>query len=226
MTSHKVTVAGARGGQGTSTTAAILALLYSRVTTVELVTADTGAGAALLGASGGGEPNSVIEVIEQLAVVASESGKSDVVVVDGERLDQLDQRPCGSLLGVLRGPCYLGLRSLAQRVLEVDGIVLMAERGRSLTRRDVADVSGVDVVAEVPVTSNVARTIDAGLLVARIYRLPEFAPLRGYVNRIVATCVHDSDEATHALSDGHPVRHKSVPKIATDLPVPLNGGTD
>ena len=70
-------------------------------------------------------------------------------------------------LGVLRGPCYLALRTLLAAEHGLDGLVLVAEPGRALNERDVADVTGLDVVATVPVTPGVARTIDAGLLAAR-----------------------------------------------------------
>ena len=43
-----------------------------------------------------------------------------------------------------------------------DGIILMRELGRRLTVRDVADITGVPVIAKIPVTAAVARTIDAG----------------------------------------------------------------
>jgi hypothetical protein len=46
--------------------------------------------------------------------------------------------------------------------------VLVAEPARSLERRDVADVTGLRVVATAPASSRVARAIDAGLLVSRL----------------------------------------------------------
>ena len=36
-------------------------------------------------------------------------------MVDGGRLDQLEARPSGLVLVALRGPCYLGLRSVRHR---------------------------------------------------------------------------------------------------------------
>src|SRR5205807_8234397 len=47
------------------------------------------------------------------------------------------------------------------------GIILLVEAGRALSARDVADVTGVRVVAEIPIQAGVARTIDAGLLLSR-----------------------------------------------------------
>ena len=54
---------------------------------------------------------------------------------------------------------------------------LVAEKGRSLTARDVSEVTGLPVVATVEVSARVARTIDAGLLPSRITRLHELAQL-------------------------------------------------
>ncbi len=72
-------------------------------------------------------------------------------------------------LMVLR-PCYLGLRRAVAAPLRASGVVLVAEEGRSLTRRDVEEVLGVPVRAEVPYHAAVARAVDAGLLAARVPR--------------------------------------------------------
>ena len=70
---------------------------------------------------------------------------------------------------VTRG-CYLSLRRLLAVPLRPSGVVLVSEPGRALGRRDVEDVVGVSVVAEVAVESGVARAVDAGLLSARLPR--------------------------------------------------------
>ncbi len=56
-------------------------------------------------------------------------------------------------------------------------MLLVAEPGRALNKRDVADVTGLDVVVTTPVTPGVARTIDAGLLAARHESQREFRDL-------------------------------------------------
>ena len=81
-------------------------------------------------------------------------------------------------MGVLRGPCYLALRTLLAGQHGLDGLVLVAEPGRALSERDVTDATGLDVVATVPVTPRIARTIDAGLLATRHPRQREFRSLR------------------------------------------------
>ena len=89
----------------------------------------------------------------------------------------------GLSLLVLR-PCYLGLRRALAAPVRPSGVVLVVEPGRSLGRRDVEDVLGVPVYAEVDIDPAVARAIDAGLLARRVPRSLE-RPLRG-VLRVAA----------------------------------------
>jgi hypothetical protein len=75
---------------------------------------------------------------------------------------------------VLR-PCYLALRRALAAPVRPSGVVLVTESGRSLGRRDVEDVLGVPVRAEVAVEEAVARAVDAGLLARRVPRALERA---------------------------------------------------
>jgi MinD-like ATPase involved in chromosome partitioning or flagellar assembly len=70
---------------------------------------------------------------------------------------------------VLR-PCYLSLRRALKAPVRPSGVVLVSEPGRSLGRHDVEAVLGVPVRAVVPVEPAVARSVDAGLLGARLPR--------------------------------------------------------
>lgn len=87
--------------------------------------------------------------------------------VDAVRAALVDR---GRSLLVARA-CYLGLRRAARGDWRADGVVVVTEAGRSLDARDVADVLGAPVLAEVPVDPAVARAVDAGLLVRRVPRL-------------------------------------------------------
>ncbi|MGI9032065.1 MAG: hypothetical protein ACR2HP_19110 [Ilumatobacteraceae bacterium] len=71
---------------------------------------------------------------------------------------------------VTRG-CYLGLRRAARVGHRPDGVVLVAEPGRSLGASDVGRAIGAPVIAVVSVDPAVARAVDAGLLTARLPRL-------------------------------------------------------
>ncbi len=75
---------------------------------------------------------------------------------------------------VLR-PCYLALRKALAAPIRPAGVVLVSEPGRALSRRDVEDVLGVPVRAEIAYEEAIARAVDAGLLGARIPRTLERA---------------------------------------------------
>lgn len=72
-------------------------------------------------------------------------------------------------------PCYVALRRALAAPLRPSGVVLVSEPGRALGARDVEDVLGVPVRAEVTVEAAVARAVDAGLLTSRLPRSLERA---------------------------------------------------
>lgn len=80
----------------------------------------------------------------------------------------------GLSLLVLR-PCYLALRRALAVPLRPSGVILVAEPGRSLGRRDVESVLGVPVRAEVAWDAGIARHVDAGLLAGHLPRSLERA---------------------------------------------------
>ncbi len=67
-------------------------------------------------------------------------------------------------------PCFLSLRRTLASPVRPTGVVLVTEEGRALGRREVSDIVGVPVVAEVPVDASVARAVDAGTLAMRMPR--------------------------------------------------------
>ncbi|MEY2477622.1 MAG: hypothetical protein QOG87_2937 [Actinomycetota bacterium] len=75
----------------------------------------------------------------------------------------------GLSLLVIR-PCYIALRRALAAPLRPSAVVLVEEPGRSLGRRDVEDVLGVPVRAQIPWDPAVARCVDAGLLGTRVPR--------------------------------------------------------
>jgi MinD-like ATPase involved in chromosome partitioning or flagellar assembly len=70
---------------------------------------------------------------------------------------------------VLR-PCYLSLRRATLAPVRPTGVVLIAEPGRVLNRKDVVAALGVPVVAEIAVHPMIARAVDAGLLASSLPR--------------------------------------------------------
>lgn len=119
-------------------------------------------------------PSRSAELVEALAALPAR------VVVDAGRWggpagstahDELvaELSRAGASLLVTR-PCYLSLRRAVRGALRPDGVILVSEAGRSLGRRDVQEVLGAPVVAEVEVDAAVARSVDAGLLMRRTHR--------------------------------------------------------
>jgi MinD superfamily P-loop ATPase len=67
-------------------------------------------------------------------------------------------------------PCYLAAKRASINTIRVDGLIVIEEVGRSLSGRDIADVTGAPVVATLPWDSSIARVIDAGRLGKRLPR--------------------------------------------------------
>lgn len=131
----------------------------------------------------GREPIGPVERAEALAALFG--GDNRPVVADlgaldgrgspgaGDRSD-LDSRvelARGATLSLLvTRPCYLALRRVASIPVSPSGIILASEPGRALGRRDVEEVVGVPVRAEVAIDPAIARAVDAGLLATRLPR--------------------------------------------------------
>lgn len=116
-------------------------------------------GAALLAAVLAAERRPVVVDCGRLDANGSTSGDPAAAVVAAASRSLL----------VLR-PCFLGLRRALDAPTRPDGVVLVGEPGRALVAGDVEASLGVPVVARVRVTEQVARSVDAGLLAARLPR--------------------------------------------------------
>jgi hypothetical protein len=211
-----ITFTGARGGHGTTTVAAVVALHAARTTPTVLVSPDTDAACALLGASVGQHDRRAIDVAPDLLLTAErpDGGGDRIVVVDeGTLASTPPSAPTATEEHylVLRGPCYVALATiLAANIDGIEGIVLVSERDRSLRPADITDVLGIPVVATVTLSPQVARTIDAGLLPTRFPRLRDLDDLRALSCPLAASA---------------PTR-RSTPGQHTDLPLSHsdNGG--
>ena len=201
---------GAKGGQGTTTVAAATAVLAAAHAPTTLVTHDLTDAAALLGLP---RPSSSdpVRVTEALWLASEPVEGTAVAVTDAQVLVDADARYL-----VLRGPCYLALAAALRDDAAPDGIVLLREPGRSLTPRDVTEVTGTPVVAEVPVTEAVARAIDAGLLLARLHRLSDLRQLGTLLTPPSAPARHPT-----AAPARQPTTTRST--TGTDLPRPQSG---
>lgn len=103
---------------------------------------------------------------------------------DDEATVRRHNGPQSLKIGVLRGPDYLGLRTLHERSdAPLDGLVVVHEAGRALDAVDVERVTGRAVLAVVEHTPAMARTLDAGLFVQRVTTMREFAPFRAWIGQ-------------------------------------------
>lgn len=103
-------------------------------------------------------------------VTALEQRRHDAhIVIDAGRLDLSDSfrelRPTHLL--VIR-PCYLALRATVSSSRNWDGLVVVRPPDRVLTTRDVVNVTGLPAIAEVDMSADVARAVDAGVFGSRL----------------------------------------------------------
>lgn len=163
----------AKGGQGCSTTASILAVLSSKLTPTVLV------------AHADDDPYLVIGV----RVPSTRTPITSLTVRDSYRSDLPDNvtqivdvgitedfwNESGRHVMVVRN-CYLALRRTLKALegRNADLALVLSEPERALTTRDVESVLGVPVT-EVPFLPALARMVDAGLIGTG--RLPPFRDL-------------------------------------------------
>lgn len=171
----------AKGGQGTTTLAAMAAVESSRRKNRTLVV-DDGPGRAMAAVLGVVEPDpgETCFVNEHLDLVVVPEGefpqrlatsmasRYDVVIVDGSWIDAMSMVVDRRYLVTM--PCYVAMKAFVRRRpdgVAFDGMVMRNEHGRALTRRDLEKTTDLKVVAEIPTDPMVARAVDAGLLALR-----------------------------------------------------------
>lgn len=183
MLDNTIGVIGARGGQGTSTIAAALALLASRDRSVGLIASNPSDLATIVGISAA-VGDDAIDVSDELTV-ARRPQPGRVNVVDCGALQHGTMARPAKFVVVLRGPCFLALTNLVRAELPPDcGLVVVREAHRSITAVDAVEASGLPLLAEVPVTERLARIVDAGLLRQRAHALAELAPLHAVATEL------------------------------------------
>lgn len=173
-----ISFVGARGGQGTSTLAAAFAGLAATAQRTCITSHDPISMGHLLGSQAPlpGYPQPVATRLRHTHPAEATIGAgSELVVIDAGTIATAGTAGDeDARYAVVRGPCYLALATLvAQTDLGFDGVVLVAEEGRSLSTRDVVEIAGLPVVATVPVHPRIAQSVDAGVLVTGSLRLPE-----------------------------------------------------
>jgi hypothetical protein len=177
------TFVGAKGGVGTSTVAVIHALeLAARTGTVHLSATDSSVIddlAAILGVPAPADGEAVVAAPG--LTLGDEPDPNAHCVVDAGTDTFSDHH--GDVYLVLRND-YLSLRRALNAPRSAIGAVLVSEPKRALTRTDVAAVIACPVVVELAVTPEIARVIDAGLIVSSRRRrlgipvIPQATPIR------------------------------------------------
>src|SRR5262249_45880501 len=148
---------------------------------------DTAGSFSLVAAGTVGSEAASVEAGAALAVVLRDDPR--VTVVDGGLARSPAARPLVELADlsmlVLRA-CFLALRRVEARrdlVGATSGVLLVDEPHRSLGRDDFGAIVGRPVLGVVPCVPDVARTVDAGLLLPRA-PLALFRPLAATVKRL------------------------------------------
>ena len=134
-----------------------------------------GEGAAHLGASRAAQLRAALGALAPVVVVDAgvplTTTAAHIAARPESPPDQLPHgehlRDAGSSLFVTRA-CYLSLRRAMRIGVDADGVVLVTEPGRTLGRRDVADLLGLPVVGVVEDDPAIARAVDAGTLARRL----------------------------------------------------------
>ncbi|MGH9070633.1 MAG: hypothetical protein ACRDX8_05580 [Acidimicrobiales bacterium] len=179
---------------------AILALLVSDHVTTQLAAASpTGLLdlAAILGYHRTNVVDVPFRVTPTLHLGRELASPADVVVVDDGPLQLTAAHPEIGLASnlprtrrdrcfvVLRGPSYLGLRTLARFCgAGLDGIILLEEAGRAIGPGEVEAVTRLAVVGTLAWDSRLATVIDAGLLPSCLPGLHQVAGLHGLVKNL------------------------------------------
>jgi hypothetical protein len=112
---------------------------------------------------------------------------SRLIVADcgsAERSPGFELAAGATLSLVVVRPCYLALRRVLAATVRATGVVLVDEPERALRKRDVEDVLGLPVWAELPRDGAVARAVDAGLLSVKVPRVAERALERAAVGAL------------------------------------------
>lgn len=203
-----VILVGARGGQGTSTVAAALALHAAEDGPTALLTHDPTAMARLLGTTGAlPAPDHPFAAGPQLTVAGLDGQRDVVTIIDAGQASVATAAGTlsedGRRYAVVRGPCYLALATLVSLPdLRPDGVILVAEPGRSLSASDTSAILGIPVVATIPVRPAIARLIDAGLLAGRPSEIPGLDRLIGPLVRGVEPAAELPDRWVNRLDRG------------------------
>lgn len=173
----------AKGGQGVSTTAAMMAILSAEKghKTLLVGTDDTPEIMGFARPEEGTKLNLIENLDVELDLVrAPERGRDyDLIVTDGMVSGLSADR-----VSLITQPCYVALTRGLKFEGRFDDVVLVEQNFRALGKSDTESVLGT-VVATIMHEPDVARAVDAGTLTMRAR--PEFRQLKGLIPEVGAT---------------------------------------
>jgi hypothetical protein len=172
-----------KGGQGTSTTAAGFALLLSENPDNKVLIIDLSESQDLDGVLGtmGRQIKPNLDLVmkpewtdDQIwALLADNYGYTQWVIDWGTRRPALHEKQHLTEIGkrfFVTKACYLSLRRYIKQAYEADALVLITEENRALRAPDVEAAAARKVEVNLPYDPQIARTVDAGLMAARLPR--------------------------------------------------------
>lgn len=157
-----------KGGQGCSVTAAAVAIKAAeqgdKVLLVDLSHQCDMDAVLGMGSRDG-------DLTDNLSVIVGIYPMDEFVGYDKVVIDWGTEHPSQEGLRLLvTKACYLSLRASVSSTTKPDGVILVREEGRALQPQDVAIAVGSPIWGTVPHDPQIARTVDAGLMAARLPR--------------------------------------------------------
>lgn len=159
-----IAVSSTKGGTGTSTVAALIAL-SSGVKTMILDQSQSRDMDAILNINpGSGSTVQITDLVDLCRGDDPEMENYDLVVIDRGT----NTTPVGDARNIfVTRKCYLSLRKTIKLKHEYEGIIVVDEADRALTVKDVSNVVNLPIVGTVAYNPALSRSVDAGLLVQR-----------------------------------------------------------
>lgn len=162
-----------KGGQGTSTTAVLLANGFANQGLRTLIVQDIGGDIDALTGSSTLSTGEIRHINDHLSItqglpsadVASDYPGANSMF-DRVILDEVDFGDFAGPTYIVVQPCYMALRRATIQDFGKfeQGVIIVRPQGRALSDQDVSAVLNLPVVASIPMSPDVARASDAGLL--------------------------------------------------------------
>lgn len=158
-----------KGGQGTSTTAVLLANGFANQGLRTLIVQDIGGEIDALTGSSTLSTDEIHHITDLRGRLSITQGLPSADVASAFDRVILDEVALGDFAGstyIVVQPCYLALRraTIQDMGKAEQGVIVVRPQGRVLTDQDISAVLALPVVASIPMSPDVARASDAGLL--------------------------------------------------------------